>query len=430
MSLSEDQEDALENIRGLFNGSHREQVLTGGPGTGKSFLTAAIIEEAEEAGFDIIVAATTHPAVAIIQEFTQHPAFTFHKLFDLKVENDYTNNTTSTYQAEGKDGPMLFQLLHGAAKTLIIIDEASYLDEEHYEYIESALIRYPNIVILYVGDKDQLPPIGSEEPHVLSDATGLPTNYLTIDHRFASDSQIAEIANALKTNIRNKSYFLIDVNSGKDITILNGSEFQDKMKELYNDREYQDNPFYVKSVAYHNTMVDKMNKYIRNFFYEEDTYQPGERLLVNKPLSRKRKMFCNNGDVVTIVSNTPTEIEGIKGQLLRLRKRDGSAFTAIVTSHYRKVNTVRKEFVKNKNWNKLYTFMESFIEVKPIFASTIHKAQGASYDNVMLHLEDLIECKDHTLLARLLLVAVSRASKHVYVYGEVPGFLIKGNRYE
>lgn len=424
MALSKDQEEALENIRGLFNGSHREQVLTGGPGTGKSFLTSTIIEEAEEAGFNILVSATTHPAVSVIQNFTGYPAFTFHKLMDLKVENNYADNTTSTYQAEGRDGPFLSQLLQGNANTLIIIDEASYLDSEYYEYIKDALKRYPAIVILYVGDKDQLPPVGSEEPYIFN--IDIPTNYLTIDHRFASDSQIAEIANALKVNIRNKSYFLTNVDTGTDITILNGQAFMDKMEELYTNIEYKNDPFFVKSVAFHNTTVDKMNKYIRKFFFDEDAYQPGERLLANKPLSRKRKMLCNNGDVLTVISNEPTEINGIAGQLLQLQKQGGGAFHAIVTPHYRKKNTVRKEFAQKQQWKKLYDFMESFIEVKPIFASTIHKAQGASYTNVMLHLEDLVECKDHTLLARLLLVAVSRASKHVYVYGEVPSYLLKG----
>jgi ATP-dependent exoDNAse (exonuclease V) alpha subunit len=425
MNFSPDQQEAIDNIRGLFNGSHREQVLTGGPGTGKSFLTATIIDEAEEAGFDVLVAATTHPAVSVVQNFTNYPAFTFHKMFDLKVEEDYQTNTTSIYQAVGKDGPFLQQQMHGLRPTLLIIDESSYLDESHYEYIEEALEYYSNLVILYVGDKDQLPPVGSEEPHIFS--IGLPTNCLITDHRFASDSQIAEITNALKENVRDKSYFLINVDTGKDITILDDTEFLDKMEELYTSREYQDDSFYVKSVAYRNITVDKMNKYIRGYYYDKPEYQPGERLLVNKPLSRKRRILANNGDIVTVISNEETEIEGVKGQLLTLSKKGVGSFKAIVTPHYRKKSQVRKELAKKEKWRELYNFMESFIEVKPIYASTIHKAQGASYVNVMLHLEDLVECKDHTLLARLLLVAVSRASKHVYVYGQVPEHLLRKN---
>jgi excinuclease UvrABC helicase subunit UvrB len=42
LNLSPDQQVALDDIDNLFNSEYREQVLTGGPGMGKSFLTGKV----------------------------------------------------------------------------------------------------------------------------------------------------------------------------------------------------------------------------------------------------------------------------------------------------------------------------------------------------------------------------------------------------
>ena len=423
INLSIDQTKALQNIDALFKNIHREQILTGSPGAGKSFLTAKVIEQAKLAGYQLILAATTHPAAKVLADFTGYQVITLHKLLDLKVINDYVTNTTHIEQHVNRAGPMIEQLVDTSYPVLAIVDEASYIDDEINSYIEKALIRYPKLVILYVGDQDQLPPVGSETPHVFT--TGKPTSILTTDHRYDTTSQMASIVKELKKNIQDKSYFLIDIKQGKDITLVDENGMGNKMYELYTSNEYKENPYYVKSMAYRNIVVDNINNHIRGYFYSEPTYQKGERLIVNAPLVRQKKVLANNGDIVTVTGNWPTEIRGVKGQQLHLETLDGDRFTAIVTKEFKQKSKQRLKLVKEQNWKELYRFMESFIEVKDMYASTIHKAQGATYNNVMLHLEDLVECQDHTLLARLLLVAVSRASEHVYVYGSVPKSLMR-----
>jgi ATP-dependent exoDNAse (exonuclease V) alpha subunit len=272
--------------------------------------------------------------------------------------------------------------------------------------------------VLYVGDADQLPPVGSAVPHVFN--IGKPTSILTTDHRFSSTSQMAEIVKILKENIQDKSYFLTQILSGKEITVLDEDAFQNKMFELYNSTHYQQDPYFVKSMAYRNKVVNNMNNHIRKYFYQTPNYQIGERLIVNKAFSRKNKMLANNGDVVTVIENISAVIAGIKCQKLTLENEKGDTYQAYNTTENSKKSTYRKKLVAAKKWKQLYDFMESFIEVKEPYSSTIHKAQGASYTNVLLHLEDLVACEDPTILARLLLVAVSRAREHVYVLGSVP----------
>lgn len=423
MNLSHDQIAALAQIKNLFHADYREQILTGSPGTGKSFLTSEVIKLARDENYQLILAATTHPAVKVLSNFTGEHCVTLHKLLDLKVITDYRTNETHTKQQIGRDGPQIEMLSDPYYPSLLIIDEASYIDEAMHGYIKRALKIYPKMVILYVGDQDQLPPVGSEVPHIF--IQNIPKNILTTDHRFDPASQMAGIVKQLKTNIQDKSYFLVNIHTGHNISVVNDADLMSVMHDLYTSDEYAENPYHVKTMAYRNKVVDNINAHVRGYFYQDKTYQPGERLIVNSTMVRKRKVLANNGDIVTVMSNVPADIRGVTGQNLMLRPLIGKPFSAVVTTRYQKKNIERKKLVDEANWTALYNFMESFIELKDMYASTIHKAQGATYTNVVLHLDDLVDCKDHTLLARLLLVAVSRASEHVYVYGGIPKHLMR-----
>ncbi len=59
-------------------------------------------------------------------------------------------------------------------------------------------------------------------------------------------------------------------------------------------------------------------------------------------------------------------------------------------------------------------------DLRPGYASTVHKAQGASVDDVYIDLSDVGTNGNSEEVARLLYVAISRARKNVYLYGNLP----------
>ncbi len=431
--LSSDQVTVLNDIEDLFNSAYngpyrfshafREQVLTGSPGTGKSFLTYKIMEKARKSRYQLVLAATTHAATKVLADFTAEKVWTLHKLLDLRVVNNYVEDTTHIEKVCSMNAPTIELIINIDRPALLIIDEASYIDKEVYSYVQRLLVEYSKIIILYIGDENQLPPVNSKKPYIFN--MDKPTNVLTTNHRFDAHSQVAKITNQLKSNIQDESNFLIDIKNGSNVTIMDDQDFLDKLQELYTSKEYKADPYYVKTMAYTNKVVDNINKHVRSYYYSDPNYQIDERLIVNSALVRKKRTLANNGDIVTVLKNVPILLLGVPGQRLTLATSAGGIFTAIVTIAHQKKNVVRKRLVKDKKWKELYNFMESFIQLKDIYASTIHKAQGATYVNTILHLENLVECQDHTLLARLLLVSISRASEHVYVYGSVPENLIR-----
>lgn len=135
--LSEEQEKSIEAI--LSSGV---SVLTGGPGTGKSFTTKSIIEALGFIGKKYLLAAPTGKAAKRIREITGEDAKTIHRLLGWDPINaGFSHNEDNPLDAD-----------------FIVIDETSMVDIS----LAADLLRAVknNTKVLFVGDIDQLPPVG------------------------------------------------------------------------------------------------------------------------------------------------------------------------------------------------------------------------------------------------------------------------------
>lgn len=116
-------------------------VLTGGPGTGKTTTTLAIISSFTECGMRVLLAAPTGRAAKRLTETTGMEAKTIHRLLEFKPPAGYQKNSENPL-----DGDVL------------ILDEASMVDIVLMYNLFKAIPNHMNIVI--VGDVDQLPSVG------------------------------------------------------------------------------------------------------------------------------------------------------------------------------------------------------------------------------------------------------------------------------
>ena len=137
VNLSKQQQQAVE-----MAASQRVVILTGGPGTGKTFTTRTIVALWKAMGKDIVLASPTGRAAQRLSEVTGHEAKTIHRLleFDPKTMK-FQRNTDNPIPAE-----------------VVVIDEASMLDL----FLANSLIKAidTNAQLLLVGDTDQLPSVG------------------------------------------------------------------------------------------------------------------------------------------------------------------------------------------------------------------------------------------------------------------------------
>ncbi|MBI4783071.1 MAG: ATP-dependent RecD-like DNA helicase [Oscillatoriophycideae cyanobacterium NC_groundwater_1537_Pr4_S-0.65um_50_18] len=176
LQLSPQQRQAV-----VMAATHRVLILTGGPGTGKSFTCRTIVSLWKAMGKPIALASPTGRAAQRLSEMTGQEAKTIHRLLEfdpkhMKFKRD-------------QDNPIPADAL--------VVDESSMLDL----FLANSLFKAisPDAHLLLVGDTDQLPSVGPGA--VLHDliACGLiPVIRLTQVFRQAQESAI--ITNAHRIN--------------------------------------------------------------------------------------------------------------------------------------------------------------------------------------------------------------------------------------
>jgi exodeoxyribonuclease V alpha subunit len=170
-------EEQWAAVRGAF--AARVSVLTGGPGVGKTRCTTAIVAAAEAAGAKIALCAPTGRAARRLQETTGHEAQTIHRMLEWIPGGD---------PGFGPGRPLPVDL--------VIVDESSMLNLRLCEVLLEGLAEATHIV--FVGDADQLPPIGAGKPFEdLIESGAAPVVRLTQIFRQAARSMITTAAHEI-----------------------------------------------------------------------------------------------------------------------------------------------------------------------------------------------------------------------------------------
>lgn len=169
------------------------QIITGGPGTGKSTITNAILTITQKLTSKIVLAAPTGRAAKRMSEITGKKASTIHSLLEVDFKKGGFKR--------GRDNPLECDL--------IIVDEASMIDTFLMYNLLRALPSHARVV--FVGDIHQLPSVGPG--NVLKDIIAshcVPVALLTEIFRQAAGSHIITNAHS--------------INQGKFPSIYNGQD--------------------------------------------------------------------------------------------------------------------------------------------------------------------------------------------------------------
>lgn len=172
-----DQKEALQSF-GDFNTC----IITGGPGTGKTYVTNTICKMLTDLDLSFALCAPTGKAAKRLSELTGHPAKTIHRLLGA--------NPISAQWKYNKDNPL-------TKYDWIICDETSMIDIVLAYRLLSALKLSTRII--FIGDVDQLAPVGpgSFFRDVIRSGK-IKTFRFQTNHRQGKGSMIAE--NALRIN--------------------------------------------------------------------------------------------------------------------------------------------------------------------------------------------------------------------------------------
>ncbi len=285
-------------VRGAF--ATRISVLTGGPGVGKTACTQAIVAEAARADVSIALCAPTGRAARRLEEATGHEAQTIHRMLE--------------WMPGREPG---FKPGHPLPAGLAIVDEASMLNLRLIEMLLGGLAESTHVV--FVGDADQLPPIGAGKPFEDLIASGIaPVVRLTQIFRQAARSMITTAAHEINQGRpphlrpqgdQDHDFFFIDRPSPEralETVVEVVSERAPKRFGVDPVREVQVlAPMYRGAVG-----IDALNERLQARLNPDGKPALGERFRIGDRLIQTRnshELGLMNGSIVFLRSDDPGE---------------------------------------------------------------------------------------------------------------------------
>ena len=393
MKFTESQIKAIEDIKNFINDRVKNiHCLSGSPGTGKSYLIKnAIPLLVKNSDYHLEVSATTNKASTVIN------GKTLCKLYGIILKADL-NTGKQEYNTD-------------RAKKLydrfIIIDEVSMLDATLWRIVNNLSF---NCKFLLVGDKYQLPAVGSS----IDVFSIYPTSELTEVVRQTDKNFLNQIIKAKWGVLNNYMYYPEDINP---IHIL-GKKDHKYIRDLLSTFTTRD-----KALAYTNNMSINLANTIRKLQGKSFEFSVGD------PVSPKN--YCESNSfgstlypgqdlVISEISEPYTINIKSKENTYKIEVRNfnfesemGTFISPVDRDYW---NILKKTLAKDKDWKNYYYLSEKLVDLRFNEASTVHCAQGSTYDRVFIDISDISTCRAHSVRARLLYVALSRAKNEVYIY--------------
>jgi exodeoxyribonuclease-5 len=413
-------------------------ILSGPAGSGKTTLTAAFLREAVSRGLSLAIAAPTHKALRVLRDTLAQGGFsaphllftTLHALLGLRL-------------SENEDGS--FSIKPGPAPELsvfdwIIVDECSLVGEDLLDSLERAR---GSARILFVGDPYQLPPVDAihlETPPVFS----RPYPVISLDqvHRQTGDHPVHRLTRILLSWTPGEgrptpASLFGDLEEmvpgdlshpGQLLWIPGGSHEAVRWAGVL--AEQGEN---LRILAYTNRRVELYNRLL---FQREYGNVPGpfarhERVLLHETTGVKtgegELRILPAGEELTVLEIFPErhpDYPEIPAHRVYLEDETKEGFSVLVpddaVNHQKTIDTHFREIRKLRDSGgsarkeisvlskKAWGLKRAFAPLRHGYATTIFKAQGSTFDSVIVDWTDLSLFREDRAFVRALYVAATR----------------------
>lgn len=448
IKLGEEQEQALSLIKSFIKESKNVAFsLTGAAGTGKTLCMKYLIDWMEDNNIIYTLCAPTHKAALVLKQYADRTTNTLHKLLalspniqildlDLRELHFVTSNASNIIPYNG----------------IVICDEASMISDDLFDLlIEKVSER--NTKIIFISDPAQLLPVKQLKK---SKVYNLEDSYfLSKIYRQSDKNSILPILQRLRSTEIDK---LISC-SGEDGKLIVDNDLKEFLKKAINEIKVSistKNILHTRITAYTNKRIELYNQAVRKFIFNNNAeynkdeiltaYENGncngyeyfnsmDYIIVEEPYKVLRKLpnfkevlgwdiklydqYENSEFNVFIISkDNPAELfEELAGTIEHIRLQ-------AIEAKKRKLRT------SGRYWKMYYELINSFASPINLFfdnrlirkksfdygyATTVHKSQGSTYDNIFVDMRNIKTCKDKLVRRQLQYVALSRTRKDVFV---------------
>ena len=265
-SLNDQQKSALYELEKFIEDYGTEITLSGYAGTGKSTIIGIFSKWLDHriGRGNIVYTAPTHRANVITKQNNPNATvYTLSALFGFTPDTDIAMEQGSLDLRE-LEFRSKNQVKYEPGQ-LIIIDEASMVQDGLYEYIQK-IVAKDGVSVIYVGDSAQLRPVKSDHISKVFTSDGVPQITLTKVER-TGDNPILKEATRLRQG-EGLSY-QTDINDkGQGVLYTSDAAVIDEnLKQIVSSEEFNADPLHFRVLTATNAAVSAYNSKIRSLRY-------------------------------------------------------------------------------------------------------------------------------------------------------------------
>ncbi len=381
-------------------------IITGSPGTGKTTIVSVVLAALlmEKPALNISLCAPTGKAQARLKEALQEQLGKFLTLADDDVRNTLGKLETSTIHRLLKTNPSTLQFTFNADNHLLadvlIVDEVSMVDLPLMTKLLTAIPDRCKVILL--GDKDQLDAV--ETSAALAEMCAAwenqqPVARLTVSHRFSGEKGIGKLKDAINAGAAEDAWRILmegDDELGHAPSPVTYAACEQELKGYLTGhpfRDYRDAAAAGEALAQFETFrilcatrhgpcgVDHVNQCMQRLL-DIKTYGHGYPIMVTVN-DYTHRLF--NGDIGICLRDTHS-------------------------------NSVRVWFSDYEKPGEHRSFsIAELPEHSPVFAMTVHKAQGSGFNEVLLMLPPQ---ENRGLTRELVYTGLTRAKKSCTLWAD------------
>lgn len=431
-TLTSDQQEACNKFGNfLLDDSKKEFYLFGAAGSGKTYCISHMLNQGlkeyenscKVLGIkptvytSVYLTAPTNKATQVLSDLydllnlphMDVEVSTAYSLYNLVVKENYHDGTTSIKQSR----PTYL------SNSIIIVDECSMLPKDVIEVIRHNTGR--DCKIIFIGDNYQLAPV-NEKPFWTSTPDDV-TAVLSTPVRNQGQQALVDLCTQFRDTV--------DTLTFKPISLV------PNVIEWVEDEGAKDwllSADFSKSrvLCYTNNKVLKYLDWIQDSKNQTTEIKTGHPYVCNNSyvLSTDSKItrFCFPDELLEIVSlgkswsyqtKTPNIFTPVRDAVVR-SLATGKVFDATISTDPLDLKLKIDITAKRSAWADHFALKQRVLDLRLPYASTIHKSQGSTFDEVFIDLTSFRSCEDIEVAARLMYVAISRARSKVVFYGSFP----------
>jgi hypothetical protein len=464
--LNDEQRNALAGLEAFHKGTNKVVTISGAAGTGKSTIMSIFDKYLRNEYENVLYTSPTHRANAVTKMMNPNAkVYTLHTLFGLSpdVSLEDGNFDVKDLQFAEVNKPKI------GSGDILVIDESSMVNDALYEFINIGIQQF-NIKVIYVGDVAQLKPVKQNTKSKVFEE-GQQTVHKLVKVERTGDNAVLEesvrIRNGLdwsyRTKLNDKGEGVVYLTTTKDTMKVVASKFS-----IQNNL---DNKLFFRVLSATNKGVDNVNQAVREVLYPNDFSKQileGEIIMGYSNFDRDYRTgqykLYNGGDYqVTAVKPTTKKVpdlnltfDGYEITIINLLDKSIQPYTLFVLDKsekiekvqeyadyiqdlqiragqnmkmgnkkeaaalYDKANKLKAEIATMVDYTKWDPKKQRYITILAKtfdygYAHTIHKAQGGTYDNVLILADTVGSFPDEVAQQELKYVAVSRAKSVAYI---------------